>query len=234
MITGRWANNSRYRPLAHQIRGVDPIHTTEWYGEGVEVPEAPPSPDYGQPGEHPWTDWVVDAPGVRVDQLPTGHDVPQSHVVDYGEARGAGELPALNFDERYQSESFAGMATQLPPYGKVRGRHARPEMNPTDPPRAGLHLRRVWADRARWTGHRVTDRRITREPGVVLPDLDLDTTPDVWGRYSSPFSVWARGLNGPMLTPQIRRVPTTIDESTLDDAADDEGIDAEVDAGWVW
>lgn len=232
MISGKWAERAVYRPLAHGVRTADPIHSQEWYGQGVEVPEAPPSPDYGEPGEMPWNDWIVDTPGVRLDQRPETHEVVLSHDIDYGEATNDCELPALNADERYTSQHWDGMEHQLPPYGEVRGRNSRPEMNP-DGYRLGLTLGRVWADRRRWTGHRVTDRRITREPGVVLPNTSLDTFPDVPGRYSSPFSVWARGLNGPMLTPVIRRVPTTMDESTMGDQSQDEGLDAEADGAWL-
>lgn len=233
--TGTWADQRRYNPVAHQVRGVDPVHQDTQGPPGYSDHEAPPGEDYGLIGEMPWVeDWIFDAPGARLDDFPESHDVVLDHAADYGEARNAVStiMETAPADEVYVKPSWDGMTPQLPPYGEVRGRNARPEMNP-DGFRLGVHIGREWADRARWVSMRTRDRRIALLPGPALPNTSLDTVPDDPGRYSSPFSAWARGVNGSGARPAQRRLPGSMDESVMVEAADDEMLDAGADPEWL-
>jgi hypothetical protein len=232
VYSGAWAARSRYQPVPHAVRTADPVHEQEVYTDSLDTHEAPPYPDYGNPGEMPWADeWIVQSDGEEWGETPTSHDVEADHTTDYGLRLNRVPVGVRHYDDVPQSDMFEGIGSMPPKYGEVRGSNSRPENNP-DGYRLGVYLGRTWSDRKRWVGVRATDRRVTTQPSITIPQTDLDTVPDSPGPYSSPFSVWARPLNGGPMRPQQRRTPTGIDDGLLVDGSE-ESYDASVDDSWM-
>ncbi|OFV82825.1 MAG: hypothetical protein A2Y78_10135 [Acidobacteria bacterium RBG_13_68_16] len=231
MYTGAWAAQRRYQPVPHAVRTVDPVHEQEVYTDPRDNHEAPPGPDYGNPGEMPWLEWIVQTDGEPWDELPLSHEFEASHADDLGQRLNRIPVGIRHHDDVPQSVMFEGIGSMPPPYGEVRGMNSRPENQP-EGYRLGLYLGRTWSDRKRWVGERRTDRRVTTQPSITIPDVTVDTVPDAPGYYSSPFSVWARPLNGSPMRPSQRRTPTGLDEGELADGTE-EYTDAGVDSSWM-
>lgn len=244
-LTGGWASRARVRPLpSTAVRTADPEHAATVDLDDAQDWTAPPMPDYGVVGDDPWTStYYVPTVGAWGDQLPANEPGP-AHGFDPGHDYDPGTLATVDAGtkgsiqgrERYVDDNHESDLTPGPP-AIFRGINGRPENNPTEPPRQGQRVGRTWIDRQFLAGKRVTDARVTyvntADTGGGTPELD--TVPDAPGRYSQPFSAWARPVNGPPRLPTLRRTPPPISDSVVDDGTDDaQAVDAQADTTWIF
>lgn len=202
-----------------------------------------PNPVWDAPGnmdqvpewasEYPDADWYhADTTGVTMDLTDyQSHEAPDSPMTapDQGAARqGLFAPPVLqSHDERYLSTRFEGIqSSPVPTEALRRGLNADPINNP-DGFRFGW-VEQHTVDRKMYDPERIHDRRLNL-PNTADLVSDQPGQPVSWG---NPFSAMARAITNVNQRPMIRREPRPIDDSIIDDGAD-EVYDAPMYPDWV-
>src|SRR4051812_12083422 len=229
-----------YTELPHVLHTVDKEHAvTDAADLNAWTYGAPAVPDVSGTGPYPGMEWIANTPGQVLDQTPEDHSVGyaggslraelavqeeshQAHSVDYGATLRANYYPApeQDYTTRYMVARIEGNpAVEVNPTALMRGKNGLAVNNPptADYPegfRRGFDTQ-VIVDRkfqvTPWNGRSHDARPAYTNTAMVATDkpAPYGTTP------AGPFNALARAFQRTWQTPEMRRVPSPVDESEI-------------------